>query len=66
MSPKRGQPPKPPEKRRTIYKNLAYNPEEIEKLEKAWQLAGSPNTISRWLATVTLDEAEKIITEYQK
>lgn len=66
MTPKRGQPPKPPEKRRTEKKELLYSTEELATLEKAYQLDGEPNTFSRWLANMTLEEAERIIIEHEK
>lgn len=63
MTPKRGQPPKPPEKSRTEKISFRYTPEEKAKLEAAWEALGSPNTLSRWLATVTLEEAERILSD---
>lgn len=66
MTPKRGQPPKPPGERRTIYKNLAYNQTEMALLEEAYRLSGEPNTIARWLAEITLEEARQIIESHQK
>lgn len=62
MTPKRGQPPKPPEKKRTEMVYYRYTPEEKARLEAAWEASGSPNTLSRWLAEVTLEEAERILS----
>ena len=61
MTPKRGQPPKPPEEHRTKQKTLMYNAAELAKLEEAYRLSESPRTFSRWLANITLEEAERII-----
>lgn len=66
MTPKRGQPPKPPEEKRVEKKELRYSTKELELLEEAYQLIGMPNTFSRWLANVTLEEAEKIVREHKK
>ncbi len=66
MTPKRGQPPKPPEKRRDVEKKLRYSAEEIATLEEAYRISGSPNTFSRWLATITTEEAKRIIDSHKK
>lgn len=66
MSPKRGQPPKPPEKKRSVEKKVLYSPEEIEVLEKAYALSGTERPFGRWHAEISLDEAKRIITEHER
>lgn len=66
MTPKRGQPPKPPEKRRTETVFTRYTPEEKALLEKAWELSGSPNTLARWAGEITLQEATRIVDDSKK
>ena len=66
MNPKRGQPPKPPEDLRTRKKLLSYSDSELAVIKTAYEVAGSPNTLSRWLATVTLEEARRIIESAEK
>lgn len=65
MSPKRGQPPKPPEEQRTESVSYRYTKGEKALLQEAWELSGSSKTLSRWFAEITLEEAKKIITEHK-
>lgn len=65
MTPKRGQPPKPPEEQRNDKISLRFTKAERTILEEAYRLSGSPNTLARWLASTTLEEAERIITEHR-
>ena len=66
MTPKRGQPPKPPEKKRDVEKKLRYSPEELAVVEEAYRLSESPRPFSRWLAEVTLEEAQRIVNDSKK
>ncbi len=66
MTPKRGQPPKPPDKQRTQKTLLSHTEAEKEILKKAHRLSGSTRTLSRWLAELTMEEAERIIASHKK
>jgi hypothetical protein len=66
MTPKKGQPPKPPERKREIEKKLRYSPEELVIVEEAYRLSESPRPFLRWLANITLDEAREIIESTKK
>jgi hypothetical protein len=66
MTPKRGQPLKPPEKRRDVEKRLRYSPEEIAIVEEAYKISESKRPFLRWLANTTIDEARKIIESAKK
>ena len=61
MTPKRGQPPKPPEEHRLNKQTVRYNDAEMELLKTAYQKSESPRPFLRWLANITLEEAERII-----
>lgn len=66
MVPKRGQPPKPPEERREAQMKIRHTEAERALLEKAHQLSGSPRTLARWVASVTVEEAQRIVNEHEK
>lgn len=66
MTPKRGQPPKPPEEQRKNKASIRYNDVEMKLLEDAYALSDSPKTLSRWLAEITLEEAQKIIDSHKR
>ncbi len=66
MVPKRGQPPKPPEEKRDVVKRVLYTRDEIEILEAAFALSGKQRSFSRWLATITMEEARRIIESHKK
>ena len=63
MSPKRGQPPKPPEKSRTELVSTRYTPEEMKILKKAHRLSMTTKTLARWVVETSLEEARRIIKE---
>lgn len=65
MTPKRGQPPKPPEKKRSVEKKVLYSPEEIGILEKAYELSGAERPFGRWHAEISLEEAQRIIAQHE-
>lgn len=66
MSKKRGQPAKAKFHHRVKKKTLCYSQVEMMQLEEAYELSGSPKTFSRWLATLTLEGAEKIRSVHRK
>jgi len=66
MPPKRGQPPKPPEKSRTEAVTSWYTPEEKALLKKAYELSGTTLSLSRWIVGITIEEAEQIIKSHKK
>ncbi len=66
MAKKRGQPPKPPEQRREIQMKILHTEAERALLEKAYQLSGSPRTLARWVASVTIEEAQRIVNEHEQ
>ncbi len=66
MTPKRGQPPKPLEEQRTESVSYRYTKEEKALLQEAWELSGSPKTLSRWFAEITLEEAKRIVNDSKK
>ncbi len=66
MSPKRGQPPKPPENQRTKKMTIRHTEAERALLEEAHRLSGSKRTLATWVSSVTVDEAEKIIESHKK
>ena len=61
MPPKRGQPPKPPQKSRTELVAARYTPEEMAILKEAYELSESTTTLARWVVETSLEEAKKII-----
>ncbi len=66
MTPKRGQPPKPPEKRKSGQIGLRVSQSERELLETAYRLSGSTETFSRWMVGITIEEAQRIVNEHEK
>lgn len=66
MTPKRGQPPKPPEKQRTERIVTRYTKDEMELLDEAYRLSESQRPFSRWLADFTVEEIRKMIESHKK
>ena len=66
MTPKRGQPPKPPEEQRTKRMMIRHTEAERALLEEAHKLSGSKRTLATWVATITIEEAERIIKQHKK
>jgi len=66
MTNRRGQPPKPLEQHKNEKQSLRYTKDEMELLREAYRLAGSPRTLARWLAEMTLEEARKIVASHKK
>jgi len=66
MSPKRGQPPKPPDKRRTIQKSVLMNSEEFDAIEKARKKEAPDTRTKAYMRDVEIDPAEKVNRKKRK
>ena len=60
MSPKRGQPPKPLEEKRTIQKSVLMNSEEFDEIEKARGKEAPDRRTGAYMRDVAVDHAKKV------
>ena len=63
MSPKRGQPPKPPSERKNVNKNVAFTESQITVVESARDREFPEKKVSTYVRDVVVDHAEKVIKQ---
>ncbi len=61
MSPKRGQPPKPPEEVKDIQKSVSFNEKQIAAVEAAIEVESPTKRFGAYVRDVVVDHAEKVI-----
>ncbi len=59
MTPKRGQPPKPPEKKRTMY-GVYLSPEEKEVVEEARDMEAPDRRLGAYIRDTAVDHAKEV------
>ena len=60
MSPKRGQPPKASEEKRTIQKSVLMNSEEFDEIEKSRIKEAPDRRTGAYMRDVAVDHAKKV------
>ena len=60
MAKKRGQPPKPPDERKTVQKNIFFTEGQIAAIDAAKDKESPEKKVSTYIRDVVVDHAEKI------
>lgn len=60
MTPKRGQPPKPVEEKRTIQKSVLMNSKEFKEIEKARKQEAPDRRTGAYMRDVAVEHAKKV------
>ena len=60
MSAKRGQPPKQPDERKNVNKNVAFTESQIAEVEAAKEKESPEKKVSTYIRDVVVDHAEKV------
>ena len=60
MTPKRGQPPKPPEEVKDVKKSVSFNAGQIASVEAARDKESPKKRIGAYIRDVVVDHAEKV------
>ena len=60
MSPKRGQPPKSPDERKSVNKNVAFTESQIAVVESARDKEFPEKKVSTYIRDVVVTHAEKV------
>ena len=66
MAKKKGAKPKPIDEHRKNQKKLLYSDYELKLITEAYEIAGKPCPFARWLANITLEEANRIVSDAKK
>lgn len=66
MTPKRGQPPKPPEERKTVHRNVSYTESQIADVDAAKQIEAPDKKFSAYIRDMSLEHAQKVLENAQK
>lgn len=66
MAAKRGQPPKPPDERKSVNKNVAFTESQIAAIEVAKEKESPEKKVSTYIRDIVVDHAEKVIKKHGK
>ena len=66
MMAKRGQPPKQPEERKTVQKNVFFTEGQIAAIDAAKEKESPEKKVSTYIRDVVVDHAEKVIKNHGK
>lgn len=66
MTPKRGQPPKPPEEKKTVQRNILMTEDQAAKVDAAKEQEAPEKRIGTYIRDVVVDHAEQVIKSTKK
>lgn len=66
MAPKRGQPPKPPEEKKSVQKNVMFTDGQIADVETAKEIESPEKKTAAYIRDVAVDHARRVIEKGRK